>query len=283
MGPQVAPLHFMLLVLSTLLIAGAGNIINDYFDQRIDRINRPDTVIVGRTVKRRVAMAAHIVLSSLGLLLGWWVAWRQGLWYMALLPPFAIGALWTYSTTFKRRFLIGNGLVALLTALVPLQTGLYEIIALQRALPADLAQLMHDQDTYRLFFNTLWTAIIAYTGFAFLATLVRELQKDMADVQGDKAEGCRTVPIVMGMGWSKGLVLAYTALMILGILVVRQTYLDDRLSFWYINLAIVAPLLVSAGLTYQAHTRREHLLAGNLLKVAMVMAVGYAWLIRYTL
>jgi 4-hydroxybenzoate polyprenyltransferase len=63
-----------LLVLSTVLIAAGGNVINDYFDTRIDRINKPGDVIVGRTVKRRVAMTAHGVLSGLGLLLG--ASWR---------------------------------------------------------------------------------------------------------------------------------------------------------------------------------------------------------------
>ncbi|MFN3875786.1 MAG: UbiA family prenyltransferase, partial [Flavobacteriales bacterium] len=77
-GPQL-PLHlFVLLVLSVVLIGAGGNIINDYFDTRIDRINRRQGVIVGRTVKRRVAMAAHLMLSALGLLCGTFVAWRSG-------------------------------------------------------------------------------------------------------------------------------------------------------------------------------------------------------------
>jgi 4-hydroxybenzoate polyprenyltransferase len=285
-GPQLSLLHFVLLVLSTVLIAAGGNVINDYFDTRIDRINKPGEVIVGRSVKRRVAMTGHFVLSGLGLLLGAFVAWRSGMLKWALIPAFAIGALWFYSTTFKRRFMIGNGLVATLAALVPLTVGLYEIPLLKKAFAAQqqIVQLPDGQ----LFemepaFQELWAWILAYTAFAFLSTLVRELQKDMADVKGDAAEGCRTVPIVWGMGWAKGLSLVYIGLLVLGALTIRSTLLRDELSFWYIGVGIVAPLLLSAGFTYNAQERHEHVRAGLLMKLAMVMAVSYAMFLRYTL
>lgn len=283
-GPQMPLLHFVLLVLSTVFIAAGGNVINDYFDTRIDRINKPGEVIVGRSVKRRVAMTGHMVLSGIGLVLGAFVAWRSNLLYLALIPAFAIGALWTYSTTFKRRFMIGNGLVATLTALVPLTVGLYEIPLLKRAFDTAQVVTLPTGEALEMepAFDQLWIWILAYTAFAFLSTLVRELQKDMADVKGDKANGCRTVPIVWGMGWARGLSLLYIAVLIAGALFVRSTLLRDTLSFWYIGLGVVVPLLLSAGFTYSAHQRNEHVQAGLLMKGAMVMAVFYAMLLRFT-
>ena len=117
-GPQLPDHLFVLLVLSTVLIAAAGNIINDYFDTRIDRINKPGEVIVGRTVKRRVAMTAHLVLSGIGLLLGIIVAWRTGLWRWALIPAFAIawGALFLGEQV-TWPMLVGCAIVLLGTAL----------------------------------------------------------------------------------------------------------------------------------------------------------------------
>lgn len=281
--PRMPLLDFILLVLSTVFVAAGGNIINDYFDTRIDRINKPDQLIVGRSVKRRVAITGHFVTSGIGMLLGLFVAWRSGLFHLALIPAFAIGALWTYSTTFKRRLLIGNGLVATLAALVPLTVGLYEIPLLKRynVIP-DLVQAP-DGAYYQLVpaYDQLWAWILVYTAFAFLSTLVRELQKDMADVKGDEADGCRTVPIAWGMAWARALSLAYIAILVLGALVLRAILLRDQLSFWYIGLGVVIPLLLSAGFTYSAHERSEHLRAGNLMKLAMVMAVGYAMLLRY--
>lgn len=288
-GPQLSLTLFILLVLSTVLIAAAGNVINDYFDTRIDRINKPQAVIVGRSVKRRVAMAGHLVLSGIGLLCGLIVVWRTGLWSLAIIPLFSIGALWTYSTTFKRQLIIGNGTVALLTALVPLTVGLYEVQLMRRNFANDPLTVNVDTNmeaaTYamELPYTELWWWILGFSAFAFLATLVRELQKDMADVKGDEQNGCRTIPIVWGMRWAKVLVLTYIGALIAAVLALHMLIpaLRGDLPFWYIQLGIIVPLLLSAGFTYNAQEREEHVRAGNLMKVAMVLGIGFAAVIRY--
>lgn len=282
-GPQMPLFHFILLILSTVFIAAGGNVINDYFDTRIDRINKPGEVIVGRTVKRRVAMTAHAVLSGLGLLLGVFVAWRTGLLKWASIPAFAIGALWIYSTNFKRQLIIGNGLVATLTALVPLTVGLYELPILQRAMDPAWVVSLPSGDQYEMqpFYIELWYWILGFAVFAFLSTLVRELQKDMADVKGDQADGCRTVPIVWGMKWARVIALLHIGIIIALLLFLRSQLLRDPLSYWYIGIGVIGPLLLSAGFTYQAQQRSEFIRAGNLMKVAMVVAISYAALIRF--
>lgn len=282
-GPQMPLLHFILLILSTVLVAAGGNVINDYFDTRIDRINKPGQVIVGRTVKRRVAMTAHAILSGVGLLLGAYVAWRSGLLKWAAIPAFAIGALWVYSTNFKRQLIIGNGLVATLTALVPLTVGLYELPLLQQAMDPLWVITGPSGDQYQMqpFYIEFWYWILGFAVFAFLSTLVRELQKDMADVKGDEADGCRTLPIVWGMKWARTIALVHIGLIIALLLLVRSQFLRDPLSYWYIGIAVLGPLLLSAGFTYQAHQRNEFVRAGTLMKVAMVAAICYAILIRF--
>ncbi|MBL8001180.1 MAG: geranylgeranylglycerol-phosphate geranylgeranyltransferase [Flavobacteriales bacterium] len=270
---------FVALVLSTVLIAAAGNVINDYFDTRIDRINKPNDVIVGRTVKRRVAMAGHLVLSGVGLLLGAWAAWRAGSPRLALIPAFAIGALWTYSTTFKRRLFIGNGLVATLTALVPLTVGLYEVPLLELRYAPELLGSGVPVEATEGYFKLLWSGIVLYTVFAFATTLVRELQKDMADVRGDEADGCRTVPIVLGMKWARALVVFYSICICMAAWFLYRRYLGDTLSFWVITFGVIAPMLVSAWMSATATEREGHVLAGNVMKAAMVVAIAYAWLL----
>ena len=276
---------FWLLLLSTVLIAAGGNVINDYFDTRIDRVNRPDTVIVGRSVKRRVAMMGHLILTGIGVLVGAFVAWRSGQLHLVSLSVFAAGSLWYYSTKFKRTFLLGNGLVALLVALVPLSVGLYEIPALLMTYGSHATGTLPNGDHVEIIFgfHGLWAWILGFAGFAFLTTLVRELQKDMADLKGDKADGCRTVPIVLGVKWAKAITLLYLALVIIALLLVRSVALRDQFSYWYIGAGIVVPLLLSAGFTYQANSRQGFNTAGNILKVAMAIAIAFAFFIRYTL
>lgn len=278
-------LLFWLLVLSTVLVAAGGNVINDYFDTRIDRVNKPDAVIVGRTVKRRVAMLGHAVLTALGILIGGFVAWRAGQWHLVAIPLLAAGALWTYSTRLKRMFLIGNGLVAVLVALVPLTVGLYEIPALFSQYGPSATGINYDGSEVEIVFgfHGLWAWIWGFTGFAFLTTLVRELQKDMADIKGDKADGCRTIPIVMGIPWAKAITLFYLGVVIVALLLIRSVALTDRFSYWYIGAGLVVPLLLTAGLTYAAHTRPEFSRAGHVMKLAMAIAVAFAFFIERTL
>ncbi len=276
---------FWSLVISTVLIAAGGNVINDYFDTRIDRVNKPEQLIVGRSVGRRAAMAGHLVLSAIGLLLGVFVAWKSGQSRWAVIPVFAVGTLWVYSTTLKRSFLIGNGAVALLSALVPLTVGLYEVTALAMRYPTHVALTTTDGRamTVDLGFNIPWFWCLGYAAFAFVTSLVRELQKDLADVKGDLADGCRTIPIVLGRKWGKAIALTYLAIALAGVLWVRMALLQDRISYWYIGIVVIAPLLFSAGFTFNATTRREFITAGNLTKLAMAVAILFAFLLRYTL
>ena len=283
-GHAFSTMHFWLLVISTVLIAAGGNMINDYFDTRIDRVNKPEQVIVGRSVKRRVAMLGHLVLTGIGVVIGLFVAWRSGQLHLGLMPVFAAGALWYYSTKLKRAFLLGNGLVAILVALVPLSVGLYEIPALIDAYGTSAIGAVNGQRVEIIFgFQGLWAWVLGFAGFAFLTTLVRELQKDMADVKGDAADGCRTVPIVLGVKWAKAWTLFYLAVAIITLLLVRSLLLTDEFSYWYIGAGIVLPMLLSAGFTYNAHDRRGFNMAGNLLKLAMAIAVGFAFFIRNAL
>lgn len=275
---------FVLLVLSTALIAAGGNIINDYFDTRIDRINKPGAVLVGRSVPRRTAMKAHIFCSSIGLLLGVFVAWQAGQLRWALIPTFAVATLWFYNTGLKRTFLVGNGTVALLSALVPLTVGLYEIPALAQAYPDGLTAGTDDGRVMQTMFdfNTPWFGILLFSFFAFLTSLVRELQKDLADIPGDRADGRRTIPIVLGIRWAKGITLTYIGFTVIALLSVRMFYLHDPVSYWYIGIAILGPILLSAGFTYSAVDRRSYTTADNLMKLAMGLAVLYAFCLGYT-
>ena len=201
------------------------------------------------------------------------------------LPLFAAGALWWYSTKLKRSFLLGNGLVAILVALVPLSVGLYEIPALAYAYGGTVNVQGPDGKMLEAAFGFggLWAWVLGYAFFAFLTTLVRELQKDMADIKGDEADGCRTVPIVWGVKWAKAIALFYLACTLLALLAVRMVVLTDNLSHWYIGLGIIAPLLISAGFTFNATTRKEFNTAGNILKAAMAIAIAFSFLVRHTL
>ncbi|WP_345052551.1 geranylgeranylglycerol-phosphate geranylgeranyltransferase [Hymenobacter glaciei] len=224
--------RFGLLVWAALLVAAAGYIINDYYDVKIDAINRPDRLVIGRVVNRRMAMLAHMVLSGLGVLLAGWLHPVLGLVTLgtALL-------LWGYSARFKRVALVGNLSIATLTAALVL-------------LP-ELQLQLERNDSH----SVVWPYALA----AFLLTMVREIVKDVEDMRGDAQHGCRTLPLVWGVArtkWVTGFFLASLALLTLG--ATGRLFVGGHwpLGLW-LTLLVLLPMAQLARLLIRADRRRH--------------------------
>ncbi|MCA1750540.1 MAG: geranylgeranylglycerol-phosphate geranylgeranyltransferase [Cryomorphaceae bacterium] len=275
---------FFLLILATVLIAAAGNVINDYFDQRTDRINRPRDIIVGVQVKRRVAMAVHQIFNLFGLAIAFYISWSVGIWKLSIIHFFAAGSLWFYSVQFKRELIIGNVMVALLAALVPILVGIYEIPLLIREYGAEVAQyfkITRPGEDPSVYFKYMFYFIFGYATFAFALNLIREIQKDMADVKGDMRIGARTIPLVYGIKNSKRITGVLIVATIVGLIVLQQLVVSDIYSLVYLLLAVVLPLAISLWFNHFAVRRPDFVKAGNALKVAMLGGLIYSILHYY--
>jgi len=276
---QLSSFHFFLLVLSTVLIAAAGNVINDYFDQRTDRVNRPKNIIVGVHVKRRVAMLVHQVFNAVGLALAFFVAWKIGMWKLSIVSFFAAGSLWFYSVQFKKELFIGNIIIALLAGLVPLLVGLYEIPLLIKQYGTSVReyfQLHRPGEDASLYFQYMFYFILGYSAFAFMLNFIREVQKDIADVKGDSRINARTIPLVYGIKNAKRIVgfLIGAAMVIL--VVVQQMIVNDTYSLIYLAATILLPLAISLVINHRAVKRAAFVKAGNWLKAAMLFGILYS-------
>lgn len=196
---------FFLLVLSTTMIAAAGNIINDYFDVRADRINKPDRLIIGKTVKRRVAIVTHWGLNFVAFSIAAYLSWRLETFWYVFIHLLSINMLWYYSSYFKRKFVIGNIMIAALTAMVPMLVGFY-YFHYSRLIPGAIeAEYVFPFDLFE-HQSLLVFLSIALAGFAFILNFAREIVKDMEDVEGDKILKAKTLPIVLGYGTSKWII-----------------------------------------------------------------------------
>ena len=109
------PLAFGLLVLSTILIAAGGNVINDYFDIKADRVNKPEKLIVGRLINKRKAILFHWILNGFAFLLGIGLSIYFKSASIVFIQLISINLLWFYSLHFKRKVFVGNFVVAVLT------------------------------------------------------------------------------------------------------------------------------------------------------------------------
>jgi 4-hydroxybenzoate polyprenyltransferase len=204
---------FKLLLLSgsTICIAAGGYIINDYYDVKIDYINKPDRVVIGKSITRRYAILFHVLLSALGVALGIFLSWR-----IAAVNIVSVFLLWLYSNKLKRLPFIGNVTVAVLTGLSVVVVG--------------------------LFYRSSNSLVIIYALFAFFMTLVREVIKDMEDLKGDNSFGCRTLPIIWGIRKTK--ILLYIILVLFAAIVVFMNQLYRALPFKYHLIFLFVPLLL---------------------------------------
>jgi len=188
---QLSGWLFFLSCLVLLSLAAAGNMINDYFDRKVDKINKPEKLIVGRLVKRRMAIAAHQLLNLFAVALTFVIAYATGRWSGLLFPIAIATMLWWYSPVLKKKPFVGNLAVALMIAAIPFWTGYFEIPLLRAAYADMLQQPEH-------LFQRMWSWISVYALFAFLLTLAREAIKDLEDLRGDTEGKYQTLPIIWG-------------------------------------------------------------------------------------
>ena len=187
-GEQLPWYLLVLIMLATVLIAAGGYVINDYFDVKIDRINRPDEVVVTRSVSKPAAMRLSIALSGIGIVCGIAAAGLLRSWTLGILFVIIPGLLWFYSSSYKRLFMVGNVIIALLAALTPMIVGMANVAILQLRYGTILAYTTLPHDLYA------WTGGFAL--FAFLLTWVREIIEDMQDQMGERELECHSLPVV---------------------------------------------------------------------------------------
>lgn len=168
---------FFLLVSSTVMITGAGYLINDYYDVKIDLVNKPKRVVVGKNLKRRWVIAGHTILNLSAIAIGFKLSITIG-----IINFGAAFLLWLYSNQLKRLPFIGNFAIALLTG-----TTLFVVSE---------------------YFGDKQYLILCYAVFAGFITLIREIVKDIEDMKGDERYGCRTLPIALGIPKTKSIIYA---------------------------------------------------------------------------
>ncbi|MEP6582969.1 MAG: geranylgeranylglycerol-phosphate geranylgeranyltransferase [Ginsengibacter sp.] len=252
---------FLLLVAASVCIAAAGYIINDYFDLNIDLINKPSKLIIDRYIKRRWAIVLHVTLSFVGFILSLYVGYKLWNFYIPFFNLVAILALWLYSTTFKKKLLIGNILISLLSAWV--------------ILVLILAEYRFQSGAPDVHWRRLLKVSFIYAGFAFVISLVREVIKDMEDMPGDAKYGCRTMPIVWGLPVSKVFTAVWIVVLACGIIIIQFYVL--QLGWWfsaiYSLIAILIPLLWVLRKLYEAKTQEQFHSLSTAVKLIMLTGI----------
>lgn len=275
--PLIGNVLFFAITMAIVFIAAAGYIINDYFDQSIDGINKPEKQIVGTLVPAKHAQNLFYILSGIGILIFMIAAWKVSSINLALIPLITAMMLWYYSFKYKRIFLWGNIVVAFLSAFVIIVYWLFEFFAMKHH-----AFAMVDCNKS---FKMITQISFIYFAFAFIVSLIREIVKDVEDIDGDRSHNRKTMPIVLGIPKTKWILYA-----LIGVFFILVGYLQYKLYLsdfvWitvYSLVMITAPMLYVLAKISNANSKEDFSFISTMLKVIMILGVLFLIVFRYSI
>ena len=257
----LADWQYGLLVLSTILIAAGGYVINNVFDQNTDTINKPNNVIVGKTISETNAYNLYIGLTVTGVAIGFYLS------NVILKPGFAsifiliAATLYLYATSLKQMMIIGNIIVALLLSFSVVIIGIF-----------DLFPTIHEVNQQQM--GIVFSILLDYALFTFFLNFMREIVKDIEDVDGDYNQGMNTLPIAIGKSRTSKIVFGLSFLPILFMLYYINKYLLDLVfTTVYLLLFVVGPLLYFTVKIWTAKSKKEFHTLSMLLKWILLFGI----------
>lgn len=280
-------LKFICLLLSVMLIAGAGNIINDYFDIKADRINKPDKMIVEKHISLKSALMWYWVFNFIALSLSIYLSAILQNWWIAGIALITIVFLWSYSALYKRKIFVGNVIVAFLIGVVPIYVLVYNF-------PIEGFNVSYTGSGLDFGPFFVYEIVIIVAVIAFVLNLMREIIKDMADIRGDLHLEAKTVPIALGIRRTKTIL----TILLVPLLLLMSYYafnihhynnlfikIHEKMGafgfqlfeqigyFTFCMLGSTISCIFSFILLLTSNTRKKYLLSSNLLKIAMLFGV----------
>tara|TARA_R110001632_G_scaffold67377_1_gene158217 strand:+ start:1965 stop:2861 length:897 start_codon:yes stop_codon:yes gene_type:complete len=253
---------FAIIVLSVLLITSGGYIINDIYDVSIDKINKPQKVYVGNSISFKNAWISYFTLTIVGVLLGIYVSYNYHYSHSySFYFIFSALGLFLYSKYLKGLPLIGNLLISLLVGL-----SIY-IISLFELPEGGLFVLISHLESLR-------SDVLFYVQFAFFTTLIREIIKDIEDIDGDYKAGIKTLPILIGSKRAKNVIIIITAIvLVFFIREINYDLLNNRSIFNYSFLLLLVLFLYFFYRLWKTNTKKEFRFLSNLMKVIMLSGI----------
>ncbi|MEX2349848.1 MAG: geranylgeranylglycerol-phosphate geranylgeranyltransferase [Flavobacteriaceae bacterium] len=254
---SLSTFQYILLVLSTISIAAGGYIINDIYDVKTDTINKPGKRIIGKKITEQTAYNYYIACNVMGVGIGFYLANlidRPG---FAAIFIIISGLLYLYASYLKSIILVGNIVVAVLVAMTIIIVGIFDLY------PAITTQNLQS-------LSTIFSILLDYAFFAFLLTFIREIVKDIEDINGDKNVAMQTLPILIGRKRAGLTVFVLTAATIAIVVYYIYTYMyTQQIAMLYFLLFVIAPLLYFCIKILTAEKQKDYHILSGILKLTM--------------
>jgi 4-hydroxybenzoate polyprenyltransferase len=247
--------EFALLLLSTLMITAGGYVINDIFDTRVDAVNKPGKNKVGSVISNFNAKVLYAFLTLSGLAGSFLFGTFTGVRYAVLIFFLCAGLLYFYSSSYKTMLLSGNMVISFLSGMSVMITIIFDHQAMRS--------------------EPILTLVLAYSVFAFLMTMIREIIKDCEDIDGDSRYGASTLPVVAGITIARRIAGSLSLLVFAAVITVQilQMQWESPIPFLYVTTAIQAPLIMLTWKCFKAKSKRDDRFNSGLSKVIMVTGI----------
>lgn len=258
---SLADWQYLLLVLSTVLIAAGGYVINNIVDQNTDNDNKPNDVIVGKLISEAKAYNIYVALNCVGVGIGFYLS------NVIQKPGFAsifiliAATLYLYATSLKQMALIGNVIVALLLSFSVIIIGIFDLYP--ATYEGNQAQMA-----------VIFSILLDYAIFTFFLNFIREIVKDLEDVNGDSNHGINTLPVAIGVNRTTKIVFALSFIPLIAILFYTYNYLF-LLTYTtvYLLTFVTGPLLYFTIKIWSAKTKNDFHKLSLLLKWILLFGI----------
>ena len=203
-------IHLLFVVLATVFVIAGGYIINNFYDVKADKINRPLKSSIDNHIKQATKLRLYFLLNFIGFGFGILISFRAALFFAMY-----IFAIWFYSHKLKKHPFIGVLSATVLTVLPFFAVFVY--------------------------FGNFHKIIFIYAGFLFLVIMVRQLIKDLQNIKGAIANNYGTFSVVYGEKKTKQL--AIFLLLLANIFGVKNISFTSFHSTDFTFVVIIYPLL----------------------------------------
>jgi 4-hydroxybenzoate polyprenyltransferase len=265
--------QYALLILSTVLIAAGGYVINDIFDQETDEINKPEKVIIGKYISESSAYNLYAGLTISGVACGFVLANSVAHSNFAIIFVLIATLLYFYASSLKQIAFLGNILIAFILALSVLIIGVFDIFP-------NTFEINQQQ------MSVAFSILLDYAKFAFMINLVREIIKDIQDFEGDKSQEMKTLPIVIGIKKSNRVAFVLLLLPLLYLFYYTYNYLFENNLFvgiFYLLIFVIAPMIFGLILIWNAKVKKDYANCSQLLKWIIFFGILSIWVITYNI
>jgi len=248
---------FIIVLASTLTIA-SGYIINSFYDSQKDLINKPNKTMLDRLVSQKTKLHVYFGFNFFVFLIATLVSWRAVFFFSAY-----IFLIWFYSHKIKKYPIIGN-ITAALLAILPF----FAILLYYQKIDAIIFNLNNDK----------YYVIFAHASFLFLLILIREMIKDLENIIGDLAQNYRTIPVILGEGFSKKIITFLVLCTVIPVYVLIEIYDVGYMDIYFYSSFVI--LIFFLAKLWKSDSKENYLLLHNIIKFIIVAGVFSIVLIK---